>query len=144
MPDVFSDKLSQKYKEILGSRTLYENALYLTIIEKPDLLEKSQQNFSKKKSAKSSPKRKLSAKAQARNEQREKQRISDAARLDARMLRKLDEKSSLLSENLSQYGVRVLGKDTSRGGLLSEPLSCLLYTSPSPRDGLLSRMPSSA
>ena len=24
------------------------------------------------------------------------------------------------------------------------PLSCLLYTSPSPRDGLLSRMPSSA
>ena len=87
MPDVFSDKLSQKYKEILGSRTLYENALYLTIIEKPDLLEKSQQNFSKKKSAKSSPKRKLSAKAQARNEQREKQRISDAARLDARMLR---------------------------------------------------------
>ena len=25
-----------------------------------------------------------------------------------------------------------------------EPVSCLLYTSPSPRDGLLSRMPSSA
>ena len=25
-----------------------------------------------------------------------------------------------------------------------EPLTCLLYTSPSPRDGLLSRMPSSA
>ena len=25
-----------------------------------------------------------------------------------------------------------------------QPLSCLLYTSPSPRDGLLSRMPSSA
>ena len=25
-----------------------------------------------------------------------------------------------------------------------EPISCLLYTSPSPRDGLLSRMPSSA
>ena len=29
-----------------------------------------------------------------------------------------------------------------QGALLSE--SCLLYTSPSPRDGLLSRMPSSA
>ena len=28
--------------------------------------------------------------------------------------------------------------------ILSAPLSCLLYTSPSPRDGLLSRMPSSA
>ena len=26
----------------------------------------------------------------------------------------------------------------------SQTLSCLLYTSPSPRDGLLSRMPSSA
>ena len=26
----------------------------------------------------------------------------------------------------------------------SRPMSCLLYTSPSPRDGLLSRMPSSA
>ena len=26
----------------------------------------------------------------------------------------------------------------------SIPISCLLYTSPSPRDGLLSRMPSSA
>ena len=28
--------------------------------------------------------------------------------------------------------------------LASMPLACLLYTSPSPRDGLLSRMPSSA
>ena len=27
---------------------------------------------------------------------------------------------------------------------LSQALACLLYTSPSPRDGLLSRMPSSA
>ena len=26
----------------------------------------------------------------------------------------------------------------------NEPIACLLYTSPSPRDGLLSRMPSSA
>ena len=28
--------------------------------------------------------------------------------------------------------------------LMLQPISCLLYTSPSPRDGLLSRMPSSA
>ena len=28
--------------------------------------------------------------------------------------------------------------------VLSDPQTCLLYTSPSPRDGLLSRMPSSA
>ena len=27
---------------------------------------------------------------------------------------------------------------------IQQPLGCLLYTSPSPRDGLLSRMPSSA
>ena len=30
------------------------------------------------------------------------------------------------------------------GALDSVPFACLLYTSPSPRDGLLSRMPSSA
>ena len=30
----------------------------------------------------------------------------------------------------------------SRNGI--DPIDCLLYTSPSPRDGLLSRMPSSA
>ena len=29
-------------------------------------------------------------------------------------------------------------------GLFCNPLGCLLYTSPSPRDGILSRMPSSA
>ena len=28
--------------------------------------------------------------------------------------------------------------------LIDNPTACLLYTSPSPRDGLLSRMPSSA
>ena len=30
------------------------------------------------------------------------------------------------------------------GDLIYRPNTCLLYTSPSPRDGLLSRMPSSA
>ena len=30
------------------------------------------------------------------------------------------------------------------GGMAKKPMRCLLYTSPSPRDGLLSRMPSSA
>ena len=32
----------------------------------------------------------------------------------------------------------------SRWNQLMNPKGCLLYTSPSPRDGLLSRMPSSA
>ena len=31
-----------------------------------------------------------------------------------------------------------------KDGIVKEHISCLLYTSPSPRDGLLSRMPSSA
>ena len=34
--------------------------------------------------------------------------------------------------------------ELARLNQLSEPYACLLYTSPSPRDGLLSRMPSSA
>ena len=38
---------------------------------------------------------------------------------------------------------RFLGRRFARGILLV-PWTCLLYTSPSPRDGLLSRMPSSA
>ena len=33
---------------------------------------------------------------------------------------------------------------TTIGGSIQSTLTCLLYTSPSPRDGLLSRMPSSA
>ena len=33
---------------------------------------------------------------------------------------------------------------TSKGGMKGHIATCLLYTSPSPRDGLLSRMPSSA
>ena len=35
-------------------------------------------------------------------------------------------------------------KETAREKLIGQHIGCLLYTSPSPRDGLLSRMPSSA
>ena len=38
-----------------------------------------------------------------------------------------------------EYNPNYLGDST-----IAEKLTCLLYTSPSPRDGLLSRMPSSA
>ena len=37
-----------------------------------------------------------------------------------------------------------MGEDPNREGLLETPKSCLLYTSPSPRDRQKSRMPSSA
>ena len=40
--------------------------------------------------------------------------------------------------------VRNLGEPFQMAPDLSQILVCLLYTSPSPRDGLLSRMPSSA
>ena len=33
---------------------------------------------------------------------------------------------------------------SAKGKVIEEAFDCLLYTSPSPRDGLLSRMPSSA
>ena len=41
---------------------------------------------------------------------------------------------------LNRYRLRHLVKEGKRSAIIS----CLLYTSPSPRDGLLSRMPSSA
>ena len=43
--------------------------------------------------------------------------------------------------SLLQIGIDYASEDAS---INREILSCLLYTSPSPRDGLLSRMPSSA
>ena len=48
----------------------------------------------------------------------------------------------------SSYAVLPNGKkkqiDIENGKTLTKDLPCLLYTSPSPRDGLLSRMPTSA
>jgi len=122
MPDEFSGQLGRKYKSLLRSRTLYENALYLTIIERPDFLQKSQQKFVGKKKP-SRNKRKLTPKAQAQLKSRERERQAESAQIDAISLRAIEEKSTLLEQNLSQYGVRVLGKDASLGGLLSEPLS---------------------
>ena len=58
----------------------------------------------------------------------------------------------LMSKNVMLYTEMVATKSAIHGDrkkILSyspeeKPLACLLYTSPSPRDGLLSRMPSSA
>ena len=60
-----------------------------------------------------------------------------------------DLEASFLAEMLRHAGAGA-ARDTYGGGVGEEQFSsflrndCLLYTSPSPRDGLLSRMPSSA
>ena len=49
---------------------------------------------------------------------------------------------SMCLDALVTFGVKQVPKSDKNGSGLG--WSCLLYTSPSPRDGLLSRMPSSA
>ena len=43
-----------------------------------------------------------------------------------------------------KYAISVIIEHGGSGASTAAPIACLLYTSPSPRDGLLSRMPSSA
>ena len=47
----------------------------------------------------------------------------------------------LIQEELNELQHAIKTKDLKE---VADALTCLLYTSPSPRDGLLSRMPSSA
>ena len=47
-------------------------------------------------------------------------------------------------KNLASCCKAMLDAMLEGDGFIVEPKICLLYTSPSPRDGLLSRMPSSA
>ena len=128
--DDFSTGLNRKYRDILSSRTLYENVLYLTIIERPDFIQRSQKRFQKKEAVKSPPtnangflsglrRGKSAAPVKPDNENM----IQEDD--DAILLRTLNEKSALLVENLAAYGVRRLGRDVMEGGFLSEPLSFL-------------------
>ena len=57
-----------------------------------------------------------------------------------------DQRLKLFARGRTDWRVENIGKKVkkSKRGRLIEGTSCLLYTSPSPRDGLLSRMPSSA
>ena len=55
--------------------------------------------------------------------------------------------NEIIDEELSQpseLGFDELPKPEEINAFLDDYIICLLYTSPSPRDGLLSRMPSSA
>ena len=59
---------------------------------------------------------------------------------------RMQRKASSDLEQLFTEGISELGLTYESSASFSTPrrLTCLLYTSPSPRDGLLSRMPSSA
>ena len=50
----------------------------------------------------------------------------------------------LVTVSVMSFADQPMGSDTGLGTLMGLVARCLLYTSPSPRDGLLSRMPSSA
>ena len=49
---------------------------------------------------------------------------------------------SLAKKTNEDFNIKLIEKSEEQSELANE--ACLLYTSPSPRDGLLSRMPSSA
>ena len=60
-----------------------------------------------------------------------------------------DDHLEMLVEEQAQNPGQMIGQVAQEMGLITDEqliqaLGCLLYTSPSPRDGLLSRMPSSA
>ena len=54
-----------------------------------------------------------------------------------------NDSDELLSSSIDQW-INDVKFETTEDVPIPERLVCLLYTSPSPRDGLLSRMPSSA
>ena len=119
--DVFGAELNRKYKKILASRTLYENAIYLTIIERPDFIVRSKYKVANREAARQKNSNGLSAgplnKLKSLKGTPGAEKIDELALLDEQVLRRLNEKSSLLVENLAQYGVRRLGKDLAPGGL---------------------------
>ena len=65
--------------------------------------------------------------------------ISDEKRMKSTMSRYID---PVIADKLMSEGTDIMGGQETEATLLFS--DCLLYTSPSPRDGLLSRMPSSA
>ena len=66
---------------------------------------------------------------------------SDAATTRCRVMRRPMPNAPGIRSSRASNRVGTGSGTTGRG---PSPMACLLYTSPSPRDGLLSRMPSSA
>ena len=52
--------------------------------------------------------------------------------------------SAIAADLAENHDIFLIGRDESKLKEQADKYNCLLYTSPSPRDGLLSRMPSSA
>ena len=68
----------------------------------------------------------------------------DALQATVEILKEELETERQISSSLALRCEMISYAITSIQGKLGHPWICLLYTSPSPRDGLLSRMPSSA
>ena len=59
-------------------------------------------------------------------------------------LHQMDSYNQLQTQQQAQGQANPIQNIGQSGTNVGQPMPCLLYTSPSPRDGLLSRMPSSA
>ena len=79
-------------------------------------------------------------------------RVTDADTMDVVEMVLVGRVNKQIVNGLNQLGTRAVGLSGSDGSLVEarpwgnghSPRGCLLYTSPSPRDATLSRMPSSA
>ena len=67
-----------------------------------------------------------------------------AVTLSAKILQELRERNGLNTEEIEDVIWGNVTQVGEQGGCLARSAVCLLYTSPSPRDRSLSRMPSSA
>ena len=72
--------------------------------------------------------------------------MDDNNNVNAAILERLEKVVQSLQENSVKMGelLAVHNEKLDKQDRIDAVLFCLLYTSPSPRDGLLSRMPSSA